>query len=147
MISVQIFFHILPAKKKTPVHLEKQVCQCFESVSINEMLIWKISWCAFAPNKFVLVWKSVKTMWQKKIIKETKKIRVVTIYIMWHRGLTEQLSLLCDSFVSDKLLVRNFMTRKDDLRTRVSGSDVQTRLTTNRYNSVMTVVDIQGEIG
>ena len=29
---------------------------------------------------------------------------------MWHRGLAEQLSLLCDSFVSDRLLdVRNFM--------------------------------------
>ena len=29
---------------------------------------------------------------------------------MWHRGLAGQLSLLCDSFVSDRLLdVRNFM--------------------------------------
>lgn len=35
---------------------------------------------------------------------------------MWHRGLAEQLSLLCDSFVSDRLLdVRNFMIDKNKI--------------------------------
>ena len=35
---------------------------------------------------------------------------------MWHRGLAEQLSLLCDSFVSDRLLdVRNFMINNNKI--------------------------------
>ena len=40
----------------------------------------------------------------------------IYIYIMWHRGLAEQLSLLCDSFVSDRLLdVRNFMINNNKI--------------------------------
>ena len=85
-----------------------KVCQC----SGYEKLIWKISWCAAKANKLQLVWKEQK-LWCDKGGK-TKRSGlwqyIYIVYIMWHRGLAEQLSLLCDSFVSDRLLdVRNFM--------------------------------------